>query len=200
MNCRLLCLLLYTFSKETFLVLASLPNHEVENEPDEPTHASLRPHSSPHLRKHPFELGSAGISPLDRFSATLHSSTRHLQPNENSSDDKNDDSDLNSVPDRDSDSADDETIVINHTDVIFEIEMNISNCKHGLMVIETDRSGCEITGVGNNINLTGCEKAFLKIVLNATGCESGYAMIETHNNDTDSADDSADDGISDENN
>jgi hypothetical protein len=182
----------YAFLEEPFLVLASLPNHEVEGELDD--------HSSPHLRKHPFQPLSTGIAPFDRLSATLYSSGRRLQQNANSSDDKNGDSDLNSIPDRDSDSADeDQTFVINHTDVILEIEMKISNCKHGLMVIETDRSGCENPIVGNNINLTGCERAFLKIVLNATGCESGYAMIETHNNDTDSADDSAHGSADDEN-
>ncbi|GAX28166.1 hypothetical protein FisN_6Lh006 [Fistulifera solaris] len=199
MNCRLLCLFVSAFLKESFLVLASLPNHEVKSDLDEPTHANLSPHSSSLLRKHRFELESVGIAPFDRLSTIVHSFGRRLQHNANSSDDKSDDSDSNNVLYRDSDSADDETIVINHTDVVLEIEMNISNCNHGSMVIETDRSGCEITGVGNNINFSGCERAFLKIVLNATGCESGYAMIETHNNDTDSADDIAHDSTDDQN-
>ena len=147
---------------------------------------TLNHHNNPYLRTRPFEIKTANSAASGAQWANRHTSKRRYLQGD---DDSPDTEDANST---NSDSAD-ETIEMNSTDLVMEIEMNISSCTTAFMIVETDSTGCESTGALDNLTITGCERAFVKIVLNATGCENAYATIETHGNDTDSADDSLDD-------
>lgn len=144
------------------------------------------------LRTHPFDRNPANsTSSGAQWTNFYKSSRRQLQQSKDSRDAESDSSttEANSTH---FDSAD-EAIEINSTDLVVEIEMNISNCKTAFMIIESDSTGCESTGTANNLTITDCERAFVKIVVNTSGCDNAYATIGTHGNDTESADDSADD-------